>query len=282
MRLRRDLCLGTLTNLPRFSAGFRPSLDAQLALVRERGFEGVSHWDAWEQIQRAGLIASGMARITDPEQALPLARTNKDLGLDFTALHVGTGFESDAEMDALAASVIDASTATGHALYVETHRATMTQDIKRTLDLVGRFPDLRFTLDFSHWYSGHEMAYGGEFAQRLAYLDPIFARVRSVQARIGTTGMIQRPLEPGALHHQHHMLALRACFGVLLHGPETPEALPFAPELLPARSGVGPDAQWLWYAQEDERSDRFTEACDLFSMSKALLESVQNLNRSSP
>ncbi len=65
-RLRRDICLGTLQNLPHFSIGRRETRAQQLSLVRENGFEGVMHWRDWEEIQKAGFIASGMVRILKP------------------------------------------------------------------------------------------------------------------------------------------------------------------------------------------------------------------------
>lgn len=142
MRLRKDFCLGGLMGLPRHSKGWRHSQFEQLIVLREHGYEGVVHWGAWADIRRAGLVPCGMARIRQPAEAIGLAHAHQDEGLDFTTLHAGTGFESDADMDRLASAIIDASSRTGYALHVETHRATMTQDIKRTIDLLSRFPEL--------------------------------------------------------------------------------------------------------------------------------------------
>lgn len=63
-RLRRDICLGTLQNLPHFSIGRRETRAQQLSLVRENGFEGVMHWRDWEEIQKAGFIAHSFANRT--------------------------------------------------------------------------------------------------------------------------------------------------------------------------------------------------------------------------
>jgi hypothetical protein len=197
MIMRRDTCLGGgLAGLSSGSAGHGLALPDQLTLVREAGFAAVVAWGSWEAVQAAGLVAVGMGRVLRPEDALPLARRQAEAGLDFTTLHVGTGFESDAEMARLAEAVLAAEAATGHRLHIETHRATMTQGIRRTLDLIARFPELAFTLDFSHWYTGHEMTYRGEFAERLAWCDPVFARIQSLQLRFGTSGAIQHPLDP--------------------------------------------------------------------------------------
>jgi hypothetical protein len=263
MIIRRDICLGGLAGLPAGSAAHGLVLPDQLALLREAGFGGVVAWDSWEAIQAAGLVAVGMGRVLRPEDALPLARRHAEGGLDFTTLHVGTGFESDDEMARLAEAVLAAEAATGHRLHIETHRATITQDIRRTLDLITRFPELAFTLDFSHWYTGHEMTYGGEFDERLAWCDPIVARTQSLQLRFGTSGAIQRPLDPGSAHYRDHVSALDRCLRVRMASPAPPPILSAAPELLPATMGEGAVTRPINYAEEPETSDRFAEAIAL-------------------
>lgn len=263
MRMRKDFCLGGLLGLPPFSRGSRATLGEGLALLKEHGYQGVIAWDGYSEMAAAGLIPCGMGRILFPEDALLTAARHRDMGLDFTTVHVGTGFETDAEMDALAVAVVEAAAATGHALHVETHRATMTQDIKRTLDLIGRVPDLTLTLDFSHWYTGHEMTYGGEFGARLARLDPVFDRVRSIQVRIGSTGRIQAPFDSAASHTADHSRALSRCLARISALPSPPASVSFAPELLPARLPDPQGGRWICYADEEETSDRFADALAL-------------------
>lgn len=274
MKIRRDICLGGLAGLPAGSAAHGLGLQDQLALLRACGFEGVVAWDNWDLISAAGLVPVGMGRLLAPIDALPLARRHADAGLDFTTLHVGTGFESDDAMARLAEAVLEASAISGHALHIETHRATMTQDIRRTLDLIARFPQLAFTLDFSHWYTGHEMTYGGEFAARLVWCDPVFARVASVQWRIGTTGAIQRPLDPQTAHYADHVGAFDRLLRVRCASPAPPPLLSVAPELLPATMGEGTDARPINYAETPEVSDRFAEAQALVALAEARVAAI--------
>ena len=275
MIIRRDICLGGLVHLPRGSAGHGLALPEQFALLRANGYAGVVTGEHWQDIRDAGLIPCGMGRVLTPQDALPLARLHQDAGVDFTTLHVGTGFESDDEMARLAGAVLEAAAITGHRLHVETHRATMTQDIRRTVDLLARFPQLSLTLDFSHWYTGHEMTYGGEFAERLAWLDPVFARVDSIQLRMGTSGSIQRPLDPALAHYRDHVAALDRCLAVRRDSPDPPDVLPVAPELLPAMLGDGEAARPIHYADTPEQSDRFAEALALSALAEARLEGLQ-------
>lgn len=264
MQLRRDICLGTLDGLPPTSKGVPLTLSEQLNMIKTAGYEGVVAWDHWSAIQSAGLIAIGMARLLIPQDALDLAKRHKDAGLEFTTLHVGTGFETSDEMNALAEAVLDAMARTGHALHIETHRATMTQDIYRTLQLAKDWPDLAFTLDFSHWYTGHEMTYGGEFLARLDRLLPIFSQVRSLQVRMGDTGRIQRLIEVKAHFVRDHLHALKACIREITDsvGNEL-KTLSIAPELLGATTQHFAKARWICYAEEGEQGDRFEEALAL-------------------
>lgn len=272
MKLRRDICLGTLEGLPAISPLHGLALAEQLALVRAYGYVGVTAWDRWDAIRDAGLVPCGMGRVLAPQDALPLARRHHDEGLDYTTLHVGTGFESDHAMALLAEAVLNAEAATGHPLHIETHRATMTQDIRRTVDLLAIFPQISITLDFSHWYTGQEMTYADSFPERLAWCDPVFARVQSIQLRMGTSGAIQCPLDPRSAHFADHVAALDRCLAVRRASPAPPDVLPVAPELLPARIGEGEAVRPINYASAFETSDRFTEALALSVLAEHRLE----------
>lgn len=174
-------------------------------MLKASGYESVQSWNGWRTIQDAGLRASGIARLLKPEQAELIAVLHVDAGLEFSNLHVGTGFETDAEMDGLAGSLLEAAARHGHRMLVETHRATATQDIWRTLRWIERFPELRFTADLSHWYTGHEMTYGGEFSARMARLQPVFERTRAIHGRIGNSGAMQTPLDRPGEYVAHYL-----------------------------------------------------------------------------
>lgn len=273
MRLRKDIHLATLLALPPASRGWRANLDEQLQLLKAEGYEGAQAWDGWDAIQRAGLDASGIARVTRPEQLDPLARQHRDAGLRYTNLHLGTGFDSDAEMDALAAALLEAQARHGHPLLVETHRATATQDIWRTLRWLERFPELRFTADLSHWYTGHELTYGGEFAERMARLQPVFECVRAFHGRIGNSGCLQIPLDRPGLYLDHYRAMWTACCAGFLRHAEPGSALSFNAELLPMAVGEGAHAMWLHYQQANFAAPGdpwLGEPCDRFADAEAL------------
>lgn len=284
-RLRRDINLGTLEGLPPGSTGYRQHLQEQLELLKATGHEAAQSWGQFREVLAAGLRATGMARVLEVHQADEIARAHRDMGLDATTLHLGTGFETDAQADALVASVLEASARHGYTLYVETHRATATQDIWRTVQLVQRFPQLRFNADLSHYYTGHEMTYAGEFAQRMGHLQPILERTRFMHARVGNVGCIQVPVESEGVFLAHFRLMWRRCFLGFLRGAGEGDYLSFNPELLPMRIGEGEHAQWLHYAQNGataadgpwrgEPSDRFAQAEALWCIAQEEFEQAR-------
>jgi hypothetical protein len=68
-------------------------------------------------------------------------------------------------------------------IVVETHRATITQDSWRTVQITKGFPEVRFNRNFSHYYCGQELAYG-DWSSKLAFMEPIFERVGFIHGRI--------------------------------------------------------------------------------------------------
>ena len=159
---------------------------------------------------------------------------------------VGTGLEADDQAARSVEEVLEASDAAHLPLYIETHRATVTQDIWRTLQLVERLPEIRFNGDFSHWYTGHDLPIG-DFDAKVHQLGPVLERVRYLHGRIGTSGTIQIDVGDGTPDDEPpvaHFRALwtRAFAGFLANASGDPVpvgdgAIGFAPELLPAAFG---------------------------------------------
>jgi|Transcript_5366 hypothetical protein len=285
-RLRRDINLGTLAELPPASRGWRPTLAEQLALLKADGHEAAQVWqpsaEAARAVLDAGLAVTGICRALLPAEVDAIVRAQREVGCQITTLHVGNSFETDAEMDALAAAVLEASARHGHPIYVETHRGTMTQDLRRTLDLVARFPELRFNADLSHWYTGHELTYGGEFYERAARLQPVFERVRFLHARVGNPGCIQTGLDDPGDYLTHFRWMWQRCFEGFLRGAGPGDYLSFNAELLPQKMGAD---FWLHYAQprsdlagdalHGEPSDRYNDAERLWRMASDCFDAAR-------
>ena len=261
---------GNLWNLPTSSSAPRTDAgDIDYAAIRATGFTAIQRNAPDDAVLAAGLAMTGMGQLLDPADADALARQHAEWGFASSTWHVGTGFESDAEMDALAGAVLDASARHGLPIHVETHRATMTQDMRRTLDLVERFPDLRFTADLSHWYTGAEMTYG-DIDAKIARLAPVFERVRYIHGRIGTPCCAQVPVTQGDTRPfvQHFRTMWAACLSGFQRTAPEGATLPFAPELLPYGGEFDGVMYTVYYARDigntggsgEEESDRWTQA----------------------
>ena len=223
----------SVMDLPAFSAGHDLDPGRLLEMVRGAGYIGIQHLYP-EQIVGGRFPVTGMGRIDDPADADRLARAHHALGLEATSLHVGTGMESDAAIDRLIGAIVDASARHGYRLLVETHRTTAVQDIRRTVDMVDRFPDVRFAADLSHWYTGQEFIHG-DLDACLDFLAPVFERVRFVQGRIGDSCCIQVDLtgrEDADFVQHFRAMWTRCVAGFLKHaGPS--DFIAFAPKLVP-------------------------------------------------
>ena len=121
--------------------------DARLAAD---GFEGVQATDNNPLSAGATLPHCGLDRVNTPAEADVIAARHAERGDRCLTLHVGWGVEDDAEVDSLVRAVLDAAQRHRLPTFVETHRATITQDMWRTVQLTKRFPDLRLNGDFSH------------------------------------------------------------------------------------------------------------------------------------
>lgn len=277
--MRFDFCLATLQNLPAQSSA-PPEGEGLYAALRAAGFRGVQT-HSMAGVAEAGLVGTAFALLNDPTQVDEVARVNADAGFDSTQIVAGTGLEDDADAARYAEAIVEAAQRRGHQLVLETHRASITQDIRRTIDLIRRFPELRFTADFSHWYTGHEMAMG-DFRAKLDFIQPLIERTLIVEGRIGNVNCAQVPIEgiDDKRHFiGHHTAFWSRCFEARIAAGGEPV---FAPQLLPAvihaygmdwpidyaQLTRGPDGQWR------EHGDRWEQSLLLCRLAESCLQAV--------
>jgi hypothetical protein len=145
----------------------------------------------------------------------------------------------------LVEAILAASGKTRLPIFIETHRATITQDMWRTVQITKRFPDVLFNGDFSHYYCGQEMPYGG-LEMKMEFMAPIFDRVGFMHGRIASPGQMQMPIDDsstrpaaasGAIDYftDFRDMWTRAMRGFLQHA-QLGDILIFSPELLSGTS----------------------------------------------
>lgn len=230
--LRRDICTSNLKNFPAFSTGPKGTPRQVLEGVKAAGFDGVQDADA-DLCRELGLKISSSRRVNTVGEIGPAAEQAKAEGRECMTLHVGWGLESEDETYRLVEDVLTTSEKYDLPLYIESHRATITQDMWRTIQIVKKFPEIRFNGDFSHWYTGQEMTNGG-VEMKFNFLAPVFERTRFIQARIGNSGSIQVDIGDGTnrLYVDHFKEMWTRSFAGFLKTAQPGDYIIFAPELL--------------------------------------------------
>jgi hypothetical protein len=261
----RDSQLRVFINLMALdSMGPRGSFHQKLEGIRAAGFDGVqfarfANGEELADCASVSLSVAGSGRINLPAEASPFAERIAGDGYECATLHVGWGLEDDDEAAKLIESILNAAERWRVPLYIETHRATIFQDMWRTAGFVRRFPEIRINGDFSHWYTGQEMVYGG-FEEKLAFIEPVLERVRFIHGRIGNPGCMQVRVDPDAapepIYVGHFRQLWTAAFRCFLRTASAGDSIYFAPELLapdiyyartfPNRDGVPVEESNRW------------------------------------
>jgi hypothetical protein len=261
-QLRCYMNLMALHSLPQESSGPRGTFQECLESLSHAGFTGVqfaTQGTAEElsacRAHRFGVAASG--RINSPSEADALAERMSGDGYECATLHVGWGLEDDDEAHKLIESTLTASQRWQIPLYIETHRATICQDMWRTVQFVRRFPEMRFNGDFSHWYTGQEMVYGG-FQRKFDFIQPVLERVRFLHGRIANPGCIQVPIQPQVIDQpsyvEHFKQLWIASFKGFLRDAQRQSHICFTPELL------APEIYYARTFNNAEESDRWRQS----------------------
>jgi hypothetical protein len=268
-RLRVFLNLDNLADLQGESIWQGHEGLARYARLLGDGFEGVQLTTDAPAVAGAPLPHCGLDRINTPDEANAIVAKHASRGDICLTVHAGWGLENDDEVFRLVEAILAASDHYRIPIFIETHRATITQDIWRTVQITRKFPEVRFNGDFSHYYCGQELVYGN-WDDKLAFMAPIFERVGFVHGRIASPGCMQVPIgrdinsrppqAHGTIDYLAHFKELwtRAMLGFLRHA-NPGDVLIFAPELLPGThyyARLFPNAS----GQMVEESDRYAQA----------------------
>jgi len=271
---RRLLCYINWLSLD----GLPPPAEGWMHAICDAGYDGIQFIEPLDlslldEARAHGLGVCGSGRVNHPSDAYGLAEEAQRTGLECLTLHVGWGYEEDDEAVRLIEAVLKASIQHSMPLYVETHRATIFQDIWRTVHFTRQFPQLQFNGDFSHWYTGLEMVYG-DFDKKVAFLQPVIERVHFLHGRIGNPGCMQvdiGDLESAATlpFVEHFRTLWTRVFEAFLRRSSPDERFCFAAELLASK---------IYYAREfrgREESDRWQQSLVLIQIARECFSKAQ-------
>jgi hypothetical protein len=289
-RLAVYLNLGTLYDLRSDSVWFT---DAGLGLEQHLladGFEGIQLISDEPYKAETPLRFCGQSRVNTPAEADAIVQRHVQRGDLCLTLHVGWGIEDDDEVERLMEAILNASVRHQLPVFIETHRATITQDLWRTVQIAKRFPEVRFNGDFSHYYCGQELVYG-DWKAKLAFMQPIFDRVGFLHGRIASPGCMQAPIDtnlsakPSQAHGDIDYLAhfkelWTSAMKGFLASAVAGDSLIFAPELLSGNNYYArlfPDAS----GRNIEESDRYAQALLYAELARSCFtEAQQDASRS--
>jgi hypothetical protein len=249
--------------------GYPAVLEGQVEAIAAAGFDGVLAPTADLAVARAACDAAtehGLAIALgclprSPAELAPVLELAVELGpgrVDHVNLQPNrrpaTVAESVGPLREWSAEAADV----GVALYFETHRGRMTNDLIFTLDLLAAVPELELTADLSHYVVAREMGLP-LLPEDSTRMDAILARSRAFHGRVAAPGQIQAQIE--FAQHQPWLERFEAWWETGLRqlaarlGPG--DSIPFTVELGP------PPAYAATGAEGRELSDRWQESISL-------------------
>ena len=133
----------------------------------------------------------------------------KKSGADFINIMVKNYFATFEEACEMIQSGLELGRKLGVKVFIETHRATVTQDLKRTLCLSKKFPNMDMTIDLSHYIVA------GEFTEEnlLLYKEPLnsafddlLPHTGSLHLRLSNGEQVQVSLNRISDFHKKHFI----------------------------------------------------------------------------
>jgi len=146
--------------------GVERTLEESVAMISQAGFDGLgSVWTDRDQARRvsaltrpAGLAVEGMCFAATVDELKPVL----EIAAEFPVHHIDIQPNVRLRTVDACLPILEGwarlSEDSGIPVYIETHRDRMTNDLFFTLDLVERFPELKFVGDLSHYVVAREFA----------------------------------------------------------------------------------------------------------------------------
>lgn len=264
--------------------GIERSIDDNIAMIREAGFDGIS--TSCTDPARVALVARGLAgsglavegmcfpqTIDDLKAAIDLAR-----GLD--VLHINV--QPDVRPRRLADCIpllegwIKVSQDADVPIYFETHRNRMTTDLLFTLDLMDQVPQMRMLADLSHFLVGREFWHPISDEDE-ALVRQVLDRSWAFHGRVASREQIQVEIT-----FPQHKIWLDLFLGWWKYGFKSWQRRAAADARLTFACELGPQPYAISDRQGNDTTDRWQEAVLLKSLVRNLFEEAANDQQLSP
>lgn len=223
------------------------SLQRKFEKIAEAGFDGImgrlpaddDEADTWRKLLDEYRFSFGI-------EAFPAERADfaafmeraKAFGVSYVNAQVVDSFIVGQEAVDRLHGLIEEASLWGIPFFVETHRGRITQDLLRTVGYVKELPNMRLTIDLSHYVLAGEMIQRSEKAE--PYFDRLLERTSCIHGRISNGEQIQVDIGPEG---QHPMAAVfadwwRKGMSHWLGEAKPGDVLPFVCELGPVQYAI--------------------------------------------
>ena len=176
--------------------GFTGTLDNFCAAAKKEGYNGIEVWVPGTQQEmselkhtvdkydlKLGLLTGGSDRLPSKHKLQFMEAIERAISLNPLYINCHSGkdyFEFEENLSILQAS-IDLSQKSGVPLYHETHRGRSLFAAPVTKKFIDKLPDLKLTLDISHWCNVHESL----LQDQPQNISEALKRTEHIHARIG-------------------------------------------------------------------------------------------------
>ncbi|MGY8663833.1 sugar phosphate isomerase/epimerase [Bradyrhizobium sp. UFLA05-109] len=256
--------------------GIERSIDQNLTMIREAGFDGIS--TSCADPARVALIARALAGSGLAVEGMCFPQTIDDLkaGIELAGqlgvLHIN--IQPDIRPRRIADCIpllegwIRVAQDAGMPIYFETHRNRMTTDLLFTLDLMDQVPEMRMLADLSHSLVGREFWYPISDEDE-ALVRQVLDRSWAFHGRVASREQIQVEIT-----FPQHKVWLDLFLGWWKYGFKSWRRRAGADARLTFTCELGPQPYAISDRQGNDTTNRWEEALLLKSLVRSLFEST--------
>ncbi|MBD0830914.1 sugar phosphate isomerase/epimerase family protein [Aestuariibaculum sediminum] len=176
--------------------GFKGSIDDYCKQVKKEGYDGIEEWFPRNEVDenalyealdkynlKLGVLAGSGGNTFDAHQKSYAENLQKVISKkpEFINCHAGKDYLSFQQKKLLIEFAVNASKESGIPIYQETHRGRMLYAAHVCEEFIDVVPDLKLTLDISHWCAVSESL----LADQKQAVEKALKRVGHVHSRIG-------------------------------------------------------------------------------------------------
>ncbi|MCA0754785.1 sugar phosphate isomerase/epimerase [Paenibacillus sp. N4] len=257
--------------------GGEDTTEARFRMIAENGFDGINAFipaseeaGLWKELlQHYGLSFSVNAYPSSIEDMAGfLEKAQMFGGIDYINAQVMQPFMVGDGAIRLLEGIGRLSEAAGIPVFVETHRGTITQDLIRSAEYVRALPDLKLTIDYSHYVVAGELHTVSEQAE--SWLQKLLPNAHSIHTRVSNGEQVQIDIGESGEHPMVPHFA-RWWEGAMRHcrSRASDAAFPVVIELGPPSYAITTDEAGK---RSNEISDRWAQSLYLQKLVRELWE----------